>query len=159
MKVRWFVFGVVAAVACALPVTVQAQTFSENFDSYAAGSGSSGRRMGLGQQAGAGLRDARPPLPLGRVRLGRGRPGAASPTGCMPCLYVPSAACERHPSEQPRWRPRVGRPLQRSTRLRLPTAASSTCQPPVDNSAVDSADRPVGRADAEINLVAKHLHR
>jgi hypothetical protein len=39
MKVRWFVFGVVAAVACALPATVQAQTFFDNFDSYAAGSG------------------------------------------------------------------------------------------------------------------------
>jgi hypothetical protein len=37
MKVRWFVFGVVAAVAFALPV--QAQTFFDNFDSYAAGSG------------------------------------------------------------------------------------------------------------------------
>jgi len=38
MKVRWFVLGVVAAVAFALPATVQAQVFSDNFDSYAAGS-------------------------------------------------------------------------------------------------------------------------
>jgi hypothetical protein len=37
MKVRWFVLGVVAAVAFALPA--QAQTFFDNFDSYAAGSG------------------------------------------------------------------------------------------------------------------------
>jgi hypothetical protein len=38
MKVRWFVFGVVAAVAFALPSTVQAQVLDDNFDSYAAGS-------------------------------------------------------------------------------------------------------------------------
>jgi hypothetical protein len=38
MKVRWFVLGVVAAVACALPATVQAQYFFDNFDSYVAGS-------------------------------------------------------------------------------------------------------------------------
>ena len=37
MKVRWFVLGVVAAVAFALPA--QAQTFFDDFDSYAAGSG------------------------------------------------------------------------------------------------------------------------
>ena len=37
MKVRWIVLGVVAAVAFALPA--QAQTFFDNFDSYAAGSG------------------------------------------------------------------------------------------------------------------------
>jgi len=43
MKVRWFVLGVVAAVACALPATVQAQFFFENFDSYAAGSGIQGQ--------------------------------------------------------------------------------------------------------------------
>ena len=34
MKVRWIVLGVVAAVAFALPA--QAQTFFDNFDSYAA---------------------------------------------------------------------------------------------------------------------------
>ncbi|HOC43161.1 MAG TPA: hypothetical protein PKJ99_09115 [Thermoanaerobaculales bacterium] len=38
MKVRWFVLGVVAAVALALPATVQAQVFYDDFDSYAAGS-------------------------------------------------------------------------------------------------------------------------
>jgi len=43
MKVRWFVLGVVAAVACALPATVQAQFFFDNFDSYAAGSGIMGQ--------------------------------------------------------------------------------------------------------------------
>jgi len=37
MKVRWFVLGVVAAVAFALPATVQA--WEDDFDSYAAGSG------------------------------------------------------------------------------------------------------------------------
>jgi hypothetical protein len=37
MKVRWFVLGVVAAVAFALPATVQAQYFFENFDSYYSG--------------------------------------------------------------------------------------------------------------------------
>lgn len=43
MKVRWFILGVVAAVACALPATVQAQLFSDNFDSYAVGSGIQGQ--------------------------------------------------------------------------------------------------------------------
>jgi hypothetical protein len=43
MKVRWFVLGVVAAVAFALPATVQAQVFFDDFDSYAAGSGIQGQ--------------------------------------------------------------------------------------------------------------------
>lgn len=38
MKVRWFVFGVVAAVAFALPATVQAQYFFDDFDGYVTGS-------------------------------------------------------------------------------------------------------------------------
>jgi hypothetical protein len=55
MKVRWFVFGVVAAVAFALPATVQAQAFFDNFDSYAAGSGIIGQGgwEGWGGSAGA----------------------------------------------------------------------------------------------------------
>jgi len=43
MKVRWFVLGVVAAVACALPATVQAQYFFDDFDGYVTGSSIAGQ--------------------------------------------------------------------------------------------------------------------